>query len=171
MIVSYLLTTESFITNLKRAAKTEKRALNQHTHTFYLDKIASVSGFENWALLHNTLNDIGFVSQKSQRIRKTINSRLVKAVPHAAQGYVINDIRGYLNVNFEKLAEFSREDPHSENGFSHPSIDLNREIITSFNEIYPECLIQTAINILEKEGPWCLDDSEIFFDEFHMGSW
>ncbi|PKH04422.1 hypothetical protein CXF72_01385 [Psychromonas sp. MB-3u-54] len=165
------LTPESFITNLKRAAKIEKRAQNQHNHTFFLDKIASVSGYKNWALLHKNLDKVRFGGPQFREIRKIVNSRLVKAVPNAIQEYVISDLRSYLKGNFEKLAEFSMPDSSSTNGFSHPSIDLTASITENFSDIYPESLLQVAIDVLEKEGPWCMDDGDIYFEEFGLSDW
>lgn len=167
----YFLTNESFIANLKRAAKEEKRATNQHKHSFYLDKIAFTSGYQKWALLHKTLIDTSCVSPKFREIRKTINSRLIKAIPNASQSYIVHDLRCFLKGNYEKLAEFSVPNSSSDNGYSHQSIDLNETIIEVYSEIYPASMLQVAIETLKNEGPWCVDDSELIIDDFYMGNW
>ncbi len=158
----YFLDSDSFIDNMKRAAKYEKRASNQNTHTFYLDKIAQTAGFHGWALLQRKLKHM--YTPEFEQLVNGVNSGIAKALPNTAQKYVINDLRGFLKSSFETLAEFSVPDPNSGNGYSHPSIDLRSEVMDAYGSIYPAPLLDVAINELEKEGPWCIDDAELILD-------
>ena len=162
MTNGYFLPAETFIENLKRAAKTEKkRSTEQHNYAFYLDKIASLAGFPQWALLHKKVNDMLSVDPQYNALRKKINSGITKIFPNAAQDYVTHDLKTFFKNTFEKGSEFHIDFSTSRDNYSHQIINVREAIEESYKGVYPESLLEEAIEILENEGPWIFDDEYI----------
>ncbi len=75
---SYIQEVKScFIENLRRAAKDEKRASGSNPYMFYLNRIASGAGFQNWNLLDKKLKNIR--PDKFIELRNIVNSGIAKA--------------------------------------------------------------------------------------------
>lgn len=156
MMLPYILDSQTFIDNLKRAAKKEKRAVGVRSHSYYLDRIASVSGFQSWALLHKKIDNFYGFQMEFAKIRQAINTRIAKTLPHAAQDYVIQDLRAYLKSLCIEYSDYYQPHPSRDN-----LIDVREAILTAYAKVYPELLLQNAINELEKKGPWIEDDEMI----------
>ncbi|MDY0211782.1 MAG: hypothetical protein RBR06_02110 [Desulfuromonadaceae bacterium] len=158
MIIPYVLPPETFIKNLKRAAKLEKRITKQRSHTFYLDQIASLTGFASWSLLHKKLDGMFFGDPQYNKLRNKINSGIARVLPHTAKDYVIHDLTTYLNNTFERGAY----PPATETKCSYQKINVRDEIEEYYKGVYPDNLLQEAIEILEKMDSWSYDDDLIF---------
>jgi len=166
---------DQFIENLKRAAKSEKKAAHSSKKlSFYHNEIARLSGFESWTFLLKHLQEhFGtiHVDPDTTHIRDKVNKAILKALPLTRQEYVTRDVRAFVISNFEKVKTFSAPNKNTENGYTHPTVMIKNDVVEHFQAIYPAHMLEAAINAIEEEGPWCIDDSEDMIDEFYMGSW
>jgi len=158
-MLQFLNDSQSFIDTLKRAAKKEKKAVGERNHSFYLDKIALVSGYQSWALLHKKLSGLLMFDEEYVQINQTINKHISKALPHAAQDYITNELRKYLKTYCLNRADFTYFNPAD-----HEIADLREQLLEEYCETYPKIFIQNAIIALEKEGPWVIDNTEPIFE-------
>ena len=161
----------AILDDIKRMVKKETKFPNALAHSQYLEKIAYHAGFGHWNQLYKNYplmcRDIEWIAYDDQcKLRSKLNKAVVRALPNMAQEYVTGDIRTYLNGAFEKLEDFSYPNPESENGYFFPSIDLKAELLPLYESVYPKELLLNAIKTVEPEGPWCLDDGDIMFEEY-----
>lgn len=150
----------AFIENLKRTAKTEHKAVGSGILASYQAKIARISGFQDWSLLVKKLQILDPLSKEYGDIRHRINSGITKAMPTAGRCYVLMDTRDYMHSKYLKQHKVDFADPAS-------IVDVRSEIINAFGNIYPEEILQIAIDFLEKESPW-YHDNDISFEECHV---
>ncbi|EON93166.1 hypothetical protein MARLIPOL_04000 [Marinobacter lipolyticus SM19] len=154
---------QSFINNLKSAAKAEKRCSQaSKALSWYLDKAARSAGFQSWGWLHRKLQVASSI--EFDHIHATIGRNIGRTFPNAAAKYVEKDVIGCIKSQFERCEEFSAPVSGSQNGYSHPSVSIEKEVKSLFSGIYPEILLSSAIDRLKDLGPWCEDDSEVMFE-------
>ena len=150
----------AFIENLKRTAKIEHKAVESGILASCQDKIARIAGLPNWSLLHKKLQVLDPLSKEYGEIRHRINSGINKAMPNAGRCYVLMDTRDYMHSKYLNQHKVDFVDQTA-------IVDVKSEIISAFGRIYPEEILQIAIDFLEKESPW-YHDNEISFEEFHV---
>ncbi|MBY6220019.1 hypothetical protein [Marinobacter nauticus] len=154
---------QSFIDNLKYAAKAEKRSSSSiRPLNFYFDRVASLAGFQSWARLHNKLQTASSV--EFDNIHHAVGRSIGRALPNAAKKYVERDVIAIFKSEFEMCEDFSNPNAASDNGYSHPSVPIEEEVRNRFSDVYDEALLVHAIARLKEFGPWCEDDSEIIFE-------
>lgn len=160
----------AFIENLKRTAKIEHKAVGSGILASYQAKIARISGFQDWSLLVKKLQILDPLSKEYGDIRHRINSGITKAMPTAGRCYVLMDTQDYMRSMYLRRHEVELPDPAS-------TVDVRSEIIRAFGKVYPEDILQIAIDFLEKEPPWYYRkdntipeefDDDIDFEEFYL---
>ncbi|MCC4284360.1 hypothetical protein LL273_11540 [Marinobacter salarius] len=150
------------LSSLKRAAKDEFRSSGIESLSFHQNKIARTVGCHNWASL---LGKIESASPDSLiELRQAIAKGVTTALPQSGYRYAQRDVVNHFEANFEQCAEFSAPDGTSENGYSHPSINVESEVMLAFSGLYSKEILRSAAVRLEELGPWCLDDSDLSFE-------
>lgn len=162
-MTNYYYDRAKFIESLKRAAKAEFRISRVGSHTHYLDSMAKHTQFHRWDQLQRNIVDCLEFDRWSDLCNR-IKRGIPFALPHSAKSFVIADIKRYALGNFERCSVFSAPNKSTENGYSHPSIDLRSEVEASHGGIYPQGLIDAALVELEQLGPWCRDDDDVMFE-------
>lgn len=161
--MSYYLSPNKLLSNLKRAAKDEKRATGMGTLTQHQNNIAKAIGFQSWSLLHNRITKDGF--QHLQERRENLARAIHRALPVTAGDYAARDVEAFFRANFERCSEYSVPSAESPNGYSHPSVAIEAVVHSEFGNIYQDDLLALAISRIDSLGPWCEDDLEVDFDE------
>jgi|TARA_R110000787_G_scaffold13751_5_gene42858 hypothetical protein len=159
--MTYLLFSKAFIRNIKKAAKSERKAGNGK-QTENLNLIAKHSGYQAWNNLSKHLESTGIIPESLYR--KVLKAVLITC-PITADKFVLSELKDYLNSNFERLADYSMPNPHTDNGYSHPSIDVKTELEEAYLTIFgPETLSVMVNKLLESEEGWCLDDGDLILE-------
>lgn len=161
--MSYYLSPNKFLSNLKRAAKNEKRATGVGSLAQYQNRLARAVGFQSWALLHNRVTKDGF--QHLQERRENVARGIHRTLPATAGEYAARDVEAFFRASFERCSEYSVPSAESSNGYSHPSVAIEGVVHREFGDIYPGELLALAISRIDSLGPWCEDDLEVDFDE------
>lgn len=155
--MSYLLFSKNFLKNIKKAAKSERKTGNGK-QTENLNLIAMHAGFQAWNNLAKHIERAGIIPLD---IYERVFKAVITTCPNTADVFVLSELRVYLNSNFERLAEYSMPNPDSENGYSHPSIDVKHALEAAYSKILNQEQLQHAIGILSsEEDGWCLGDED-----------
>jgi hypothetical protein len=161
--VSYYLSPNKFLINLRRAARAEKRAAGTAGPLAqYQNDLAKALGFQSWALLHKNVVKDGF--RNLQDRREQIGRGIGRALPIAASEYAYRDIETFMCSAFERCAVYSVPSEETPNGYSHSSISISKTVREEFGDIYPEEFLLPAIKRIEEMGPWTEDESELIFE-------
>ncbi len=157
----YPIFSKAFIKNIKKAAKSERKAGNGK-QTENLNLIAKHSGYQAWNNLSKHLESTGIIPESLYR--KVLKAVLITC-PITADEFVLSELREYLNSNFERLADYSMPNTRTDNGYSHPSIDVKTELEKAYLTIFgSEKLHDAAKKLLASEDGWCLDDGDLILE-------
>lgn len=154
---------ETFIERVKRSAKIQQRADGPDGARLskYHDRIAILSGFRNWSLLHKALNNTDNFKEMYSLCTR-VSQRIPDAFPDAAVEYMIADITSFLDSNYERL------DNDSNNHRLHNVINV-RAIVAdepTFRRIFTVAMIESALERVEDKCRW--SDEDIMIDEFYL---
>jgi len=155
--MSYLLFSNTFLKNIKKAAKSEKKT-GHGKQTENLNLIAMHAGFQAWNNLTKHIERAGIIPLD---IYEKVFKAVLITCPNTADVFVLSEFRAYLNSNFERLAEYSMPNPHSQNGYSHPSIDVKNALEAAYSKILNQEQLHHAIGkLMSDEDGWCLGDED-----------
>lgn len=159
--MSYLLFSKPFIKHIKKAAKSEKKTGNGK-QAENLNRIAKHAGYQAWNILSKNLESAGIIPDS---VYKKVFKAVLTTCPNTADEFVLSELRHYLNSNFERLPDFSMPDHDTDNGYSHPSIDVGIELRKAYSGLITTEKLELAIQkLVSSEEGWCEDDGDLILE-------
>lgn len=159
--MSYLLFSKPFIKHIKKAAKSEKKTGNGK-QTENLNRIAKHAGYQAWNILSKNLESAGIIPDS---VYKKVFKAVLTTCPNTADEFILSELRQYLDSSFERLADFSMPDPHTDNGYSHPSIDIGTELRKTYSELITSEKLDLAIHsLVSSDDDWCVDEEDLILE-------